>query len=429
MTAPPLDALVAAPAQGVALPEVGLLAMQILVVLGAARLVGWAMGLIGQPRVVGEMAAGIVLGPSVLGALAPGASASLFPPASLGFLSALSQVGLLLFMFLVGLELDPKTLRAHGRAALVTSASSIVAPFALGVLLARGSYPAYVPEGVPFYQFALFLGAAMSVTAFPVLARILAERGLLRTPLGTMAIVCAALNDVAAWCILAAIVALVRASGTGLPLWLTIGGSGLYVALVLGPGRMLLARIAADVRRKGGLTRDALAMTMLAVLASAWATELLGVHALFGAFLVGAAMPKDEGLVRAILDRLEDAMVVIFLPLFFAFTGLRTRVSLIDGAAAWALCGLLIAVAVAGKLGGTAVAARASGMGWRDATALGVLMNTRGLMELVILNVGLDIGVISPILFAMMVLMALATTLMTTPLLAALGVRGEEARA
>jgi Kef-type K+ transport system membrane component KefB len=405
-------------------PDLPLLLAQIVVILVAARLVGLLVRRIGQPQVVGEMLAGIALGPSILGAYAPSISTALFPPASLGFINALSQIGLLVFMFLIGLELDLKTIRERGRAAVVISHASIVAPFLLGAMLAIALYPTLAGERVTFIGFALFMGAAMSVTAFPVLARILRERNLVRTPVGALAITVAAIDDITAWCILAVVVVIVRATNgnavAGPPLWLILGGSLAYVTFMLTAGRRLLRGLESRYARQGKVTQDMIAVLMLTMLASAWITEQLGIHALFGAFLVGAVSPKAEGFVHGLLGRFEDVMVVLLLPLFFAFTGLRTQIGLIDGAGAWLTCGVVIAVAVAGKLGGSMIAARASSMSWGDAGVLGVLLNTRGLMELVILNVGLDIGVLSRELFAMMVLMALATTFMTTPIVARL---------
>jgi len=400
--------------------DLPLLLIQIIVILVAARLTGAFVRRLGQPQVVGEMIAGIALGPSVLGAQAPHLAALLFPAGSLGFLNTLSQIGLVVFMFLVGLELDPKIVRERGRSALVISHASIVAPFLLGATLAIVLYPTLAGSRVTFTGFALFMGAAMSVTAFPVLARILTERRLTRTPIGALAIACAAIDDVTAWCILAAVVVIVRATGrgvaTGVPLWVTLGGSAAYVAFMLTGGRRALRILETRYAARGRVTQDMIAVLMLATLASAWITERLGVHALFGAFLVGAVAPKSDGFVHAVLERFEDMMVVLLLPLFFAFTGLRTEITLIDGAGAWLVCAMVTAVAVIGKVGGSAIAARVTAMPWRDAAVIGLLLNTRGLMELVILNIGLDIGVISRELFAMMVLMALATTFMTTPL-------------
>jgi Kef-type K+ transport system membrane component KefB len=391
--------------------------LQIAVIIVAARALGWAFKRIQQPQVVGEMVAGILLGPSFFGWLAPDLWGRLFPPASLGALHSLSQVGLLLFMFLIGLELNPKLLRGRGHTAVVTSHASIVAPFLLGAGLALYLYPRYSDDGVSFMEFALFMGAAMSVTAFPVLARILTERNLLRTKVGAVTIACAAVDDVTAWCILAGVVALVRSNEAGGALAGTLVGSALYVAAMLWLVRPLVGRLEAYYHTRGRLTQDMVAIALLLVLASAWTTEWLGIHALFGAFLMGAVMPKEHGFVHELTQRMEDLTLVLLLPLFFAFTGLRTQLGLLEGAGPWLDCALVIGVAVLGKLGGSSIAARASGLSWREAGALGVLMNTRGLMELVILSIGLDLGVISPIVFVMMVLMALITTFMTTPLL------------
>lgn len=398
------------------MPDVLLLLAQIAGILVVARVVGRLIGLLGQPQVVGEMLAGILLGPSFLGWIAPDVWVALFPPASLGFLSALSQIGLVFFMFLVGLELDPRLLRGREHAALLTSHASIIAPFLLGALLALLLYPRLSDDSVEFTAFALFMGAAMSVTAFPVLARMLAERGLLRTRLGAVAIACAAVDDVSAWCLLAAVAVVARAGEAAVSLPVMAGGAILYALAMVTVVRWGLARLQRFAERRGGLTQDAVAFVVLFILASALVTERLGIHGVFGAFLAGAVMPRDEKVTGVLLERFHDLMVILFLPLFFAFTGLRTSVQLISGDL-WAWCALVILVAVVGKMGGSAIAARASGLSWREAWALGTLMNTRGLMELVILNVGLDLGVISPALFAMMVLMALATTLMTTPLL------------
>jgi Kef-type K+ transport system membrane component KefB/nucleotide-binding universal stress UspA family protein len=393
------------------------LLVQVGVILVVARVVGLAFRRIHQPQVVGEMVAGIMLGPSLLGWLAPGVSAWLFPPASLGFLNALSQVGLLLFMFLVGLEFDTRLLRGRGHTAVVTSHVSIIVPFFLGAALALFLYPRLSDSSIGFTGFALFMGAAMSVTAFPVLARILTERNLTRTRVGAVTIACAAVDDVTAWSILAVVVAVVRAGEAEVPLWVTLAGSALFVGLMLTVGRRVLGWLGGYARARGRVTQDLLAVVLLVLLASAWTTEWLGIHALFGAFLLGAVLPRERVLVHGLTEKLEDLTVVFFLPLFFAFTGLRTRIGLVEGREMWLYCGLIILVAVAGKFGGSTISARLTGLGWREAGALGVLMNTRGLMELVILTIGLELGVISPALFAMMVLMALVTTFMTSPLL------------
>jgi Kef-type K+ transport system membrane component KefB len=395
------------------MPSVLLLLAQVAGILITARLVGHAVRFIGQPRVVGEMLAGLMLGPSLLGWAAPELSQLLFPPASLGFVNALSQIGLVFFMFLVGLELDLSLLRGQGRAAVVTSHASIVAPFFLGACLALFLYPRLSDDSVGFTAFALFFGVAMSVTAFPVLARMLTERGMLRTRLGSVTIAAAAVDDVTAWCILAIVIVVARTAEAALPIPMMLLGTAAFVLVMLTIVRWALKWL----ERLGRFGEDVVAIVVLFVLASAWTTERLGVHAVFGAFLAGVVMPRHEALVRHLTDRLHDLMVILFLPLFFAFTGLRTSVSLIQGTM-WLYCALIIGVAVLGKLGGSALAARTSGMTWRESWAIGTLMNTRGLMELVVLNVGLDIGVISPALFAIMVLMALVTTFMTSPMLA-----------
>jgi len=399
------------------MPNLFQLVLQIAVILVAARVVGIVFQKIHQPQVMGEMVAGILLGPSLLGWVAPQLSAALFPPASLGYLSALSQVGLVLFMFLVGLALNPKDLDNSGHAAVLTSHVGIVAPFVLGSILALYLYPRLSDDSVTFTGFALFMGAAMSITAFPVLARILAERHLLRTRLGTMAITCAAVDDVTGWYILAYIVVLVRAGHAARPLWVTIGGSLVYIFAMLFGVRRWLPYFERYHQRRKRLSENVLAMLVLLVLASSLVTEWLGIHLLFGAFLMGTIMPKEAPFVRYLLHQFESLTIVLLLPMFFAFTGLRARIGVGGNSRIWLYTALVIVVAIAGKLGGSMVAARMAGTPWREAAAIGILMNTRGLMQLVILNIGLDIGVISPALFSIMVLMALVTTFMTTPLL------------
>lgn len=394
------------------------LLLQMAVVVATARLLGWLFRRLHQPPVVGEMAAGILLGPSLLGWVAPGVFAHVFPTASLGALNMLSQVGLLLFMFLVGLDFDPALLRGRGHTALITSWTSIVLPFALGAALALPLYPRVAPAGVRFTGFTLFMGAAMSVTAFPVLARILTERRLTHTRVGAMALACAAVDDVSAWTILAFVVGIARSAALDRPLWLTIAGTLAYAALVaFGVRPLLRATLEVYYERRGRLTQNLLGAALVLMTASAWTTEWLGVHALFGAFAAGAAMPKNRRLIEEMSGKLRDLTMVFLLPLFFAFTGLRTHIGLVSGVELWLWTAVILLAAVAGKLGGSALAARATGLSWREATSIGLLMNTRGLMELVILSVGLDLGVISPTLFTMLVLMALITTAMTTPLL------------
>ena len=393
---------------------------QIAIILAVAHSLGAVLRWLGQPQVVGEMLAGIVLGPSVLGWIFPGAYGLLFPVGSVRFVGALSQLGLMLFMFLVGLELQPKDLRGSGHVAVLTSHASIIAPMLLGGALALVAYPLAAPPGVRFVPFALFLGTAMSVTAFPVLARLLTERGLRQTRLGALTLAAAAIDDVTAWCILAAVVGMARANATGASPLLVLGGAVLFVILMVTVVRPFLAWTAAMRNGEDKLSHDALAIVVIVVLMSAWLTQRIGVHALFGAFVAGVVMPKDAKLMREVTSRFEDLLFLVLLPLFFAATGIRTSIGLLGNSAMWGLFGLVMCVAVVGKIFGSAVAGRLGGLSWSDATRVGVLMNTRGLMGLVILNVGLEIGVMTPALYAMMVLMAVGTTCMTAPLLDAI---------
>lgn len=392
----------------------------LLVQIGAILVVSRALGLItrrlGQPMVIAEVLAGILLGPSLLGLIWPDGMAALFPPASLGGLKMLADVGLVLFMFLVGLELDPQLLKGKTRTSLIISQASIVAPFALAAAAAPWIHARYAPAGVALTPFLLFLGAAMSVTAFPVLARILSERNLLTSRVGAMAIACAAADDVAAWCILAFVVSVARASGLDGALW-TTGLAAIYIAFMVGGVRPFLARLALRVHGNEGLSQGRVAMLLVLLIASATITELIGIHALFGAFLMGAIIPKTGGLATGLIDRLEAVPVLMLLPLFFAYSGLRTQIGLVDSAADWLVTAVVIGIATAGKFGGATLAARLTGMSGREASAIGILMNTRGLMELIVLNLGMDLGVISPTLFTMLVLMALVTTVATAPVL------------
>jgi len=399
------------------MPNLFNLVLQITVILAVCRVMGRLFRRFHQPRVVGEMFAGILLGPSLLGWIAPQFSAYLFPPASLGFLNALSQVGVVIFMFLVGLGIDPKELKHQSHSAVLVSHVSITAPFVLASLLALYLYPGLSDDSVSFTNFALFMGAAMSVTAFPVLARILIERDLMKSSLGTVAIACAAVDDVTGWCILAYIVVLIRAAHGTTSIWVTLGGILVFALIMIYGVRFLLRDFERTFHKYGEISENRMAFLILMALASALCTERLGIHLLFGSFLMGAIMPKEPKFVRYVLDRFETVTITLLLPLFFAFTGLRTNVGLLKGPAMWFYCALIILVAAAGKLGGSMAAARLSGMAWREAAGLGTLMNTRGLMGLVILDIGLDIKIISPALFSMMVVMALVTTFMATPLL------------
>lgn len=389
---------------------------QVAVILAASRVLGLVAKPLRQPLVVAEIVAGILLGPSCLGALWPAGARALFAPDSLRVLGLVSQLGLVLFMFLVGLELDFTQLRGRARASVAISHASIVVPFALGAGAAFVLHPHWAPAGVAFLPFALFLGIAMSVTAFPVLARILAEQNLSRTRLGALAIACAAVDDVTAWCLLAFVVALAKSSGV-LAAFGTTGLALVYIAVMVLVMRPLLARWMARVAPRGHLSQNLTAALFLLLLLSAMCTELIGIHALFGAFVFGAVLPKQHQVHARLSARIEDVVVVVFLPLFFAFSGVRTQLGLLDTPVAWLTAAALCALACLGKFGGSAVAARLTGSSWREATAIGVLMNTRGLMELIVLNLGLDLGILSPTLFTMLVLMALVTTVMTSPII------------
>jgi Kef-type K+ transport system membrane component KefB len=384
-------------------------------VLVAARLVGMLFGRVRLAPVMGEIVAGILLGPSLLGAVWPSASEYLFPPSVTNVLQIVGQFGLIFFMFLVGLEVNRRLVRGLGHQVVLLSHVSIVAPFALGTVLAVAIYPR-LGSG-PFSGFALFLGAAMAITAFPVLARILTDSGLHRTSLGALALTCAAVDDLTAWCILAGVVALVGSNGPGdvaMTLLLTAG----FMAFMLFVGRPSFRRIALELRRRGSTAL--LPCVLVGLLLSAWATEMIGIHAIFGAFLFGVSMPRSRWIKAELHNRLEDVTLVFLLPIFFAVVGLSTRISLLDSVELWLITVAVIAVAVVGKLGGSMLAARFTGYGWRQSAALGLLMNTRGLTEIVILTIGQRLGIISPTLFAILVLMALATTIMATPLLSLL---------
>lgn len=393
-----------------------ILLAQIVTIIFVARLFGELCKKIGQPMVIGEIIAGIVLGPSLVGTYFPEFSAALFPEASLGNLQFLSQIGLILFMFVVGMELDLKVLQNKAKEAVVISHASIVIPFTLGLVLAYFIYTQFAPDGVEFLSFGLFIGIAMSITAFPVLARIVQERGLHRTKLGAMVITCAAADDITAWCILAAVIAIVKA-GSFLSSLYIIGLAIVYVILMLKVVRPFLKRIGDLYTSKESITKSVVAIFFLTLLISSYATEVIGIHALFGAFMAGAIMPENMRFRNIFIEKVEDVSQVMLLPLFFVFTGLRTQIGLLDDPYLWKVCGLIVLVAVVGKFVGSALTARFVGQNWRDSLTIGALMNTRGLMELVVLNIGYDLGVLKPEIFAMMVIMALGTTLMTGPAL------------
>jgi Kef-type K+ transport system membrane component KefB len=389
--------------------------LALVVVIVAARVCGALCKRIHQPPVIGEVIAGILLGPSLLGHISPAAFSYLLPQAVAPFLSIIAQIGLILFMFLVGLELDTEQLKHKTHATVAISHSSIVAPFILGALLALWLYPKLSTSNVPFTVFALFLGVSLSVTAFPVLARILTDRGIQKTHMGMVSLTCAAVDDVTAWCLLALLIAVAKANVSAAGV--TVALTGLYVVFMILVARPLIVRAVRAQELRESVPQSAIAVVVVGLLLSTLATEAAGIHAIFGAFLLGAIIPHDSRLARDLTQKIEDLVVVLFLPAFFAFTGMRTQIGLVHGATQWLLCGVIIATASIGKFGGTFVAARITGFGARDAASLGVLMNTRGLMELIVLSIGLDLHILSPTLFAMLVLMAIVTTFATTPIL------------
>ncbi|MGO4555422.1 cation:proton antiporter, partial [Stenotrophomonas sp. 2YAF22] len=385
--------------------------LQLLVLLLVAKGAGALLKRFGQPAVIGEMAAGLMMGPLLLGSLLPQVHGALFPAASLGPLGMLSQLGVLMFLLVAGAELDLGALRGRRRFAFTVSHAGIAVPFVLGVVLAIWLYPQHGPQGVSFTAFALFVGISMSITAFPVLLRILADRGITHTSLGQTAIACAALGDATAWCLLALIVAAAQATGW-LPASLNLLCVVAFIALMLGLVKPWFARQAIAPGREGSWLLGILLLS----LASALVTEVLGIHALFGAFAAGVAVSSNAQLRQLLVARVEPFAVTLLLPLFFAMTGLRMRADALQGSDIL-LCVVVIAVATVGKLLGTWSAARSTGMASREAWRLGALMNTRGLMELIVLNLGYELGLLGDRLFAVLVIMALVTTAMTGPLL------------
>jgi Kef-type K+ transport system membrane component KefB len=396
----------------------------VLVALVSILLLGRWLGKLfvhfGQPRVIGEIVAGIALGPSLLGRVWPQATDFILPADVGPFLGIIAQVGIILYMFLVGLELNAGLLRSRAHATIAISHTSILVPFLLGATLALWLYPRLASGDVPFTSFALFIGVAMSITAFPVLARILTDRRMEDTELGVVALSCAAIDDVTAWCLLAFVVGVAQAEVGGAveTALLALG----YIAVMLAVVRPLAVRYLGH--DSGHPPRRMAVWVLVALLFSALTAEWIGIHAIFGAFLLGAIIPHDSDVAQDFTHKLEDIVKILLLPAFFAYTGMRTQIGLVSGWEAWMFCAVIILVATLGKFGGTLAAARFTGLGWRTSAALGILMNTRGLMELIVLNIGLELGVISPKLFAMMVIMALVTTIATTPILQALTHRG-----
>nr|AUN35623.1 Na+/H+-exchanging protein [uncultured bacterium] len=393
-----------------------ILLAQIITIILVARIFGWVCSKIGQPTVMGEIVAGIVLGPSLFGMYFPSFSAELFPKESLGNLQFLSQVGLILFMYIIGMELDLKMLKNKAKDVVIISHASIIIPFAMGMALAYFIYERFAPAGIRFSSFSLFMGIAMSITAFPVLARILQERNIHKTRIGAMVITCAAANDIAGWCLLASVIAVVKAGSFASSLY-NILLAGCYILLMLKVIKPFLKKVSDSHLSRQRLSKPVMAVFFVVLILSSLLTEVIGIHALFGAFMTGVIMPNNMNFKNIIIEKLEDVTLVLLLPLFFVFTGLRTQIGLLNEGHLWMITGLIILIASAGKFLGSAMAAKFVGQTWKDSLTIGALMNTRGLMELVVLNIGYDLGVITPVMFTMMVIMALVTTFMTGPVL------------
>jgi Kef-type K+ transport system membrane component KefB len=393
-----------------------ILLLQIITIILTSRMFSFVFKKIGQPMVIGEIIAGIFLGPSFVGLFFPELSAFLFPKSSLPNLQFISQIGLILFMFIVGMELDLKVLKKKAHEAVIISHASIIFPFALGVGLAYFMYQQFAPAGVTFLSYALFTGIALSITAFPVLARIVQERQLTKTRLGAIVITCAAADDITAWCILAVVIAISKAASllsAGYIILMAVA----YVLLMLRVLQPFLKRLGDIYSGHDTLSKPVVAIFLVTLLISACITEIIGIHALFGAFMAGVIMPQNLNFRNIFIEKVEDVSLVLLLPLFFVFTGLRTQIGLLNESHLWGTCALIIALAVTGKFLGSTLAAKFVGQSWQDSLSIGALMNTRGLMELIVLNIGFDLGILTPAVFAMMVIMALVTTFMTGPAL------------
>ena len=391
-----------------------LLLLQIISILIAVRIFSFLFKYLGQPGVIGEICAGIVLGPSVLGYFFPEAFTFLFSPDSLEPLNIISQIGLVLFMFIIGMELDLSILRKKASETLVISHASIIVPFFLGVVLSYFVFPEFGASHTTFLPFALFVGISVSITAFPVLARIIQERNLGKTPMGMLAIASAANNDITAWCLLAAIIAIAKA-GSVASAGFTLLASVAYVLFMFLAVRPFMKKIGDIYHSQEVVNKTLVAFIFLVLILSSYITEVLGIHALFGAFVAGVIMPDNISFRRVMTEKVEDVALVLFLPLFFVFTGLRTEIGLLNTPYLWAVCGLFIAVSIVGKLCGAAFSARFVGESWKDSLSIGVLMNTRGLMELIVLNIGYEMGILPSSIYVIFVIMALFTTFMATP--------------
>ena len=398
--------------------DIGMLLIQLVVILLVVRVVGWLFARLHQPTVIGEILAGILLGPSLLGAVWPEAMETLFPVHSLGNLELLSQFGLILFMFTIGMELRMKDLKGQAQQAFIISQSGIIFPFILGIILTYGLYsrPELLSDGSSFLSLALFVGISLSITAFPVLARIIQERSLSHSHLGRLALSTAAMGDIVAWLMLAAIMA-VSQGGSFTSALYNMLFLALYLAVIFGILRPLFGLLGRRVRHREVLSKSLMGLIFILLMASAYFTEIMSMHALFGAFMLGLVMPENLDFRVIVKEKVEDVALLLLLPLFFVSSGLRTELGLVNTPQLWGLFLICTLVAVVGKMGGTYLAARSCGIQRRESLYLGAYMNTRGLMELVVLRIGLDLGVLSPVLFTILVMMTLVTTIMTAPTL------------
>jgi Kef-type K+ transport system membrane component KefB len=394
-----------------------MLLVQLLVILIASRIAAWLLRWLGQPPVVGEMIAGLALGPLVFGALAPTWQATLFAPDSLAGLQSLSTLGLVLFMVVIGAELRlPGGVRRSLAQSGWIGGLAVLLPMLLGLGAAPMMYPELAPPGIAYWPFALFMATAGAVTALPVMARILKDRHLTRSGPGQMAIAAAAVADALAWLMLAVVVALISAHGDWLPFWRTLVGLLLLLAVCLLVIRPLSARALAKHAPNGGVDGSALGLLLIGGLACAATTEMLNLHPVFGAFMFGLCLPRDDRLLASLIERVEKVALLVLLPVFFALSGLSTSADLLHSGMGLALA-VLLAVAILGKLLGGVAGARIAKQNWRDSFAIGSLMNARGMMELIVMKVGLDTGVIDRRMFTLLLIMAIVTTMMTTPML------------
>lgn len=397
----------------------GQILLQLIIILSIVQVFGVLCRRLGQQWVIGEILAGLALGPSLLGVLLPGVKALLFPAWALPTLQTLGDLGLVLYMFALGARLDTHLMLLQKEKAIITSLSGILLPLVLGGVLAYFLFPILAGPKATIITFTLMIGVAMAITAFPVLARLLTEKKMLGTPIGTLALTCAAVDDVVAWCLLALLIAIIHVSGL-LSMVVTIGCTILFVICMLFIVRPML--IYADRRIHSTSVLSALSIILL--LLAAYCTNAIGIHPVFGAFLMGIVLPRKPLFVKLVRD-MDQVNSVLFLPLYFVYSGLRTQISLINTPWMWGMCLLILIIACVGKISGGLFAVRSTGESWKNALSLGILMNTRGLVELVVLNIGLDLGVLSPTVFAMLVIMALVTTMLASPLLALLHGRQE----